>query len=173
MTEIIKTGGLEIAQAVRSNDPFALEIYSDSLTIELAYAKPIIKQILKGNKKSEIMGIIYETVKKKLEGMGKRAQLSEAELRTFVLDWIRLRAGETIEDIILMLDMGRRGEFGKIYGDIDVMLLHEWSVKYFDRKYEIIERIKKNQTDALWKAPAGISPEQAQEYLKQIEEDKQ
>lgn len=171
MNELIKCEQLEVVKALNPKNEFGLEVYSDNLTIKLAYAKPTIHNLCKASAKGDIMKILHTVVSRKLEGMGKRAALSPAEIKTFVLDWIKLRSSETIEDVILMLDMGRRGEFGKIYGDVDVLLLNEWAVKYFDRKYQEIERLIHNQKQDTWNSKVELSDDEV-EQIKNLKDGK-
>lgn len=51
-----------------------------------------------------------------------------------------------------MFDKGRRGEFGKVYGKLDVMTLNEWARIYFDMKYAIVEQQHKQEKTHFEKA---------------------
>ncbi len=53
---------------------------------------------------------------------------------------------ESLEDIVLMLKMGRQGDFGKNYQSIDSTLIcGEWFPAYMDKKSEAIEINHKNK----------------------------
>lgn len=65
--------------------------------------------------------------------------MTGSRLKTIVEDLIEMYPADSIEDIYLALKRGRRGEFGKVYGRLDLILIREWMDKILDEKAEARE----------------------------------
>ena len=58
----------------------------------------------------------------------------DTEIQFYAEDLIEKYKYDTLEDILEALKRGRSGDFGKIYGKLNIMVLNEWVQKVLEEK---------------------------------------
>lgn len=128
--------------------------------------------LINSGDKVQVIRRIIKIIEYFLEATGK--ELEKLQIKILAGDLYDIFKTDTIEDIILMFKMARKGEFGKLY-KFDTMTISDWAQTYLEKKSEEREnlyherkvtKISSNEKDGY------LTPERLQELrkLKEIED---
>lgn len=153
-----------------------------TLTVQKSLeAGELIQTLAKDNKLAVITQII-RIIEYFQELVNVSKKMENFQIQVLAGDLLDRFGGDTLEDIILMFKMARRGEFGQIYR-LDGMVVMDFVEKYLDFKAQERERLYRKEKDLLLYGEKKEQkqegrffhelPQEIQEKFKKMSEEKQ
>jgi hypothetical protein len=123
---------------------------------------PIVNQLKVRSK--ELKSSLDLVISKTVESLG--LDLSETQIKLLVEDVIEVYKHESFEDLVLLFRNIRRGEYGKIYGKLNMIYIREAMAQYLENKYSKLESHLHNEKTE----ETAHAFKTRKEYLEAVEE---
>jgi hypothetical protein len=110
------------------------------LTVTDALAGTVLQTLEKANRKEIALQIIF-LVKRCNDMINVGSKLNDYQVATLASDILDFCQNETLEDIVMLFKMARKGELGnKIFRLDSMVIFQEWMPAYLEIKYQEKER---------------------------------
>lgn len=125
--------------------------------------RPLIVALMKSGHKDDVIEVVCMSLEKCADALG--VEMSESQKVNVVHDMIEEYKYEAVEDLIFVLQNGRKGHYGKVFGKLNMIVISEWMRNHLEDKARAREAISVGM-----KKPEMPTFSSRDEYLEWCEE---